>query len=84
MPEGLQSMCTTGKEEELQRGHRQSAPLAGGERVAKHDAGHQNGQELPRGHDGRKDQRAEVPDGVHDEELACSMHAHTCLALLPA
>lgn len=49
-----------------------AAPLPGGERVAEHGAGDQDGQELPGGHDAREQQRAVPPDGVQDEQLACA------------
>ncbi len=40
-----------------------------GEGVGEEDAGEQDGQELARGHDGGKQQRAVGADGVRDEQL---------------
>ena len=48
------------------------SPLAGRQRVAEQQARQQHRQELPRRHDGRKQQRAVAPDGVRDEQLTCA------------
>ena len=44
-------------------------PLAGGEGVEEEDGGEQDGEELPGGHHGGKEEGAVASDGVRDEEL---------------
>ena len=55
----------------------QGAPLAAGQGVPIEYAGEQDGEELPRRHDRRKQECAVAPDGVRDEELPCRRAAHT-------
>lgn len=48
------------------------APLAAGQGVAVEYAGEQYGEELPRRHDRREEQRPVGADGVRDEQLPCT------------
>jgi hypothetical protein len=48
------------------------SPLPRRQRVAEQQAREQHRQELPRRHDGRKQQRAVAPDCVRDEQLTCA------------
>jgi len=50
--------------------------------VAEQEAGQQDGQELPRRHDRRKQQRAVGADGVRDEQLPCGGQRQELLCYL--